>query len=107
MQDASGRQHGVSQHCGNPQCTAAYLEGLRPVDAITGGYLKFSLRSHLSPLRLAVNRSHKPPSSSSPPSPTTSHLSSHESCRPLLAHYVRRWGKENAGRAKVGSWRGE
>lgn len=56
-------------------CTAAYLEALRPVDAISGGCLKFSLCSHLSPFHLAVNLSHNP----------HSHLSSHNSWLRLLS----------------------
>lgn len=48
----------------------------------------FSLCFHLSPLHLAVNLSRSP----------HSHLSSHNSCRPLLfpllAHYVCRWERK-------------
>lgn len=77
-------------------CTAEYLETVRPVDAISSGYLRFSLCSHLSPLHLAVNLSRSP----------HSHLSSHHSWLPLLlTHYVHRWEEKNASSAKVCSWR--
>lgn len=82
------------------RCTAAYLEGLRPVDAISGGCLEFSLCSHLSPLHLAVNLSHSPLSPLPsflpqllPSSPLLSLLSS------LIMYVAGR--KKNASSAKV------